>query len=70
MGSNIEPRTHIVRAANLLLESFPLARFSRVFETEPIGALEAPWFLNAAAAVATDLAPRELKYGVLRPGDR
>jgi len=67
MGSNIEPRTHIVRAANLLLESFPLARFSRVFETEPIGALEAPWFLNAAAAIATDLAPRELKYGVLRP---
>jgi len=67
MGSNIEPRANMVRAATLLVESFPLARFSRVFETEPVGASEAPWFLNAAAAIVTDLGPRELKYDVLRP---
>jgi 2-amino-4-hydroxy-6-hydroxymethyldihydropteridine diphosphokinase len=67
MGSNIEPRANMDRAATLLLESFPMARFSRVFETEPVGAPEAPWFLNAAAAIATDLGPRELKYDVLRP---
>lgn len=67
MGSNIEPRVNIVRAAAMLLESFPGARFSRVFETEPVGARGAPWFLNAAAAITTDLGPRELKFDVLRP---
>lgn len=67
MGSNIEPRVNMVRAANLLLESFPLARFSRVFETEPVGAPDAPWFFNAAVAVATDIDPRNLKFEVLRP---
>ena len=67
MGSNIEPRFNIVRAAAILVELFPRARFSRVFETEPVGARKAPWFLNAAAAIATDLGPRELKYDVLRP---
>ena len=67
MGSNIEPRIHIARAAALLLESFPQARFSRVFETEPVGAPKAPWFLNAAAAIATDLDPADLKFEVLRP---
>ena len=67
MGSNIEPRIHIARAAALLLESFPQARFSRVFETEPVGASKTPWFLNAAAAIATDLDPADLKFEVLRP---
>ncbi len=67
MGSNIEPRVNIARAATLLLESFPQVRFSRVFETEPVGAADAPWFLNAAAAISTDLSPLELKYQLLRP---
>jgi len=67
MGSNIEPRVHISRAAVLLLESFPQAEFSRVFETEPVGAPNAPWFLNAAAAITTDLDLRDLKFEVLRP---
>lgn len=67
MGSNIEPRVNIARAATLLLESFPQARFSRVFETEPVGAPDAPWFFNAAAAISTDLRPLDLKYQVLRP---
>ena len=67
MGSNIEPRVNIARAATLLLESFPQARFSRVFETEPVGAPDAPWFLNAAALISTDLSPLDLKYQVLRP---
>lgn len=67
MGSNIEPRVNIARAATLLLESFPAARFSRVFETEPVGAPNAPWFLNAAAAIATERHPLELKFEVLRP---
>ncbi len=67
MGSNIEPRVNIARAATLLLEVFPQVRFSRVFETEPVGAPDAPWFLNAAAAISTDRGPLELKYQVLRP---
>jgi len=67
MGSNIEPRVNIARAAALLLESLPSARFSRVFETEPVGAPDAPWFLNAAAAIATELHPQDLKFEVLRP---
>jgi 2-amino-4-hydroxy-6-hydroxymethyldihydropteridine diphosphokinase len=67
MGSNIEPHVNIERAATLLRESYPEARFSRVFETEPVGAPQDPWFLNAAAAIATELHPRELKFEVLRP---
>jgi 2-amino-4-hydroxy-6-hydroxymethyldihydropteridine diphosphokinase len=67
MGSNIEPRLHLVLAARRLLEWFPDAEFSRVFETEPIGAPRAPWFLNAAAAIVTDLDPLGLKFQVLRP---
>ena len=67
LGSNIEPRFNIARAAALLVESFSPVRFSRVFETEPVGAPDAPWFLNAAAAIATELHPRELKFEFLRP---
>lgn len=67
MGSNIEPRVNLPRAAAALLEAFSNAEFSRVFETEPVGAPESPWFLNAAAAIRTDLTPRDLKFGVLRP---
>ncbi len=67
LGSNIEPRANMVRAANLLLETFPQTRFSRVFETEPVGATDAPWFFNAAAAIVTELHPRQLKFEVLRP---
>ena len=67
MGSNIAPQVNFARAATLLLEAFPSARFSRVFETEPIGTQDAPWFLNAAVAIETELHPRDLKFGVLRP---
>lgn len=67
MGSNIEPRDNIARAASLLVERFGQARFSRVFETEPVGAPGAPWFLNAAVAISTDVSLRDLKFEVLRP---
>ncbi len=43
---------------------------SRVFETRPVGAPDAPMFLNAAVEVDCPLSPRELKFELLRPLER
>ena len=40
---------------------------SRVYEADPVGAPGSPRFLNAAAAVRTRLALKDLKFTVLRP---
>ncbi len=37
-----------------------LLRVSSVYETEPVGFREQPWFLNQVAEFESDLAPREL----------
>lgn len=67
LGSNIEPAAHLPRAVELLGERFALRAVSRVYESEPVGAAGAPPFLNAAVLITTNLAPRALKFDVLRP---
>lgn len=58
---------NLPRAIQGLGDRFPLLGVSRIYQAEPVGAPDAPTFLNAAVAIETDLAPAELKFGHLRP---
>ncbi|MBP2635795.1 MAG: folK [Firmicutes bacterium] len=67
LGSNISDvlrtREENIAMAISLLDSHPMVsveKVSRLYETEPVGLKEQPNFLNAVAAVATDLPPLEL----------
>jgi len=70
MGANLAswagtPEATLTAAA-LRLESLGrLARRSSLYLTEPVGFVEQPRFVNAVAALETDLAPRELLDGLL-----
>lgn len=66
LGSNIDPEVNIVRSVDVLRESVEVVAASRVYATDPVAEDPVPEFLNAALEIRTDLAPLELKYGVLR----
>ena len=79
LGSNIEPRTNLVRAVARLARELDVESVSGVWESEPHGAPGTPRFLNAAVRLATRLQPLELKallrrieadLGRRRAGDR
>jgi 2-amino-4-hydroxy-6-hydroxymethyldihydropteridine diphosphokinase len=63
LGSNLGDREHTLRRALELVEEEPgiaVVSVSSFRETDPVGYLEQPPFLNAAAEVETELPPREL----------
>jgi 2-amino-4-hydroxy-6-hydroxymethyldihydropteridine diphosphokinase len=63
LGSNLGDREATIRRALELLDSDPeieLVAVSRPRETDPVGYLEQPRFLNLACSLETDLSPREL----------
>lgn len=61
LGSNLGDRLENVKKALRLLESHvDVRRVSSVYETEPWGYKDQPWFLNAVCRAETDLAPAEL----------
>ena len=63
IGSNLgEPERQIAAALELLRaeEGIEVVAVSSLRETEPVGYLDQPNFLNGAAAVETELSPREL----------
>jgi 2-amino-4-hydroxy-6-hydroxymethyldihydropteridine diphosphokinase len=63
IGSNLGDREENVRRALELLGADPqieVLAVSQLRETEPVGLLEQPDFLNAAARVRTELSPRDL----------
>ncbi len=59
LGSNLEPERHLPAAAQALRDRFGPVVFSPVYRTPAVG-FEGPDFLNAAAALQTDLDPYEL----------
>ena len=59
LGSNQEPEHYLRLAADALRQRFPGARFSPVYRTPAVG-FEGPDFLNAAAAIDSDLDPYAL----------
>ena len=63
LGANLGDRSAMLRAAVEALRREPdlaVVAVSSVRETEPVDFLDQPRFLNAAAAVDTELPPREL----------
>jgi 2-amino-4-hydroxy-6-hydroxymethyldihydropteridine diphosphokinase len=69
LGSNLGDREATIRAALAELDAAPgvrVAAVSTLVETEPVGYLDQPRFLNGAAALETDLPPRELLELLLR----
>jgi 2-amino-4-hydroxy-6-hydroxymethyldihydropteridine diphosphokinase len=63
IGSNVGRRQeHIARAIVLLaaLPGITVLRQAALYETEPVGIKDQPWFINTAVEVETELPPREL----------
>jgi 2-amino-4-hydroxy-6-hydroxymethyldihydropteridine diphosphokinase len=63
LGSNLGDRDATIRRALELLEAdgeIDVAAISSLTETDPVGYEAQPRFLNGAAALRTDLSPREL----------
>jgi 2-amino-4-hydroxy-6-hydroxymethyldihydropteridine diphosphokinase len=63
LGANLGDREGTIRAALAALDAAPgigVAAVSTLVETDPVGYLEQPRFLNGAAALETSLSPREL----------
>jgi 2-amino-4-hydroxy-6-hydroxymethyldihydropteridine diphosphokinase len=80
LGSNLGDREAAIRGALAELESEPgiaVVSVSTLIDTEPVGFLDQPRFLNGVAAVETELSARELlallldverRFGRLREG--
>ena len=56
LGSNQQPERYLCAAAEALRQRFPGVRFSPVYRTPAVG-FEGPDFLNAAAAIDSELDP-------------
>lgn len=72
LGANLGPReVTLLRAADLLAADagIEMLEISQLRETDPVGDVEQPSFLNGAVAVETTLSPREL-LDVLRRVER
>jgi 2-amino-4-hydroxy-6-hydroxymethyldihydropteridine diphosphokinase len=68
LGSNIGDREALLQSAldELNRPDLRLRRASSLYETEPIGLRDQPWFLNLAAEFETDLFPRQLLHRIQR----
>jgi len=63
LGANLGPRAiTLLRAVDLLAETdgVEVLAVSQLRETEPVGVVEQPLFLNGAVVLNTSLSPREL----------
>ncbi len=61
LGSNVGNRQdNLDRALDLLSQRLRIGKVSSIYDTEPIGNVNQPRFLNLACQVYTRLAPREL----------
>ena len=68
LGSNLGEREAMIRMALDDLARLPetrLVRASSLYDTEPVGEVEQPNFLNAVAQIDTELTPRQLLWNLL-----
>jgi 2-amino-4-hydroxy-6-hydroxymethyldihydropteridine diphosphokinase len=68
LGSNLGEREVMIREALEALAALPqteLLRASSLYDTEPVGDVDQPNFLNAVAQLDTDLPPRQLLWNLL-----
>lgn len=61
LGSNIDPESHLRAAVRRLSQRCRLLAVSTVYETAPVGRIDQPPFLNAAAWIETPLTAVQLK---------
>jgi 2-amino-4-hydroxy-6-hydroxymethyldihydropteridine diphosphokinase len=67
LGSNLGDRETMIRMALDDLARLPgtsLVRASSLYDSEPVGEIEQPNFLNAAAVLETRLTPRQLLWNL------
>jgi len=65
LGSNLGDRERTIRRALSQLDRLPettLRRVSSLYDTDPVGVLDQPDFLNAVAEIDSRLSPRELLW--------
>jgi len=61
LGSNLGDRdNYLAQAREALSAEFAWARFSKVYETEPVDLRDQPWFLNQVVELKTDGTPETL----------
>lgn len=61
LGSNLGDRqNNLIQALQQLKSKVTVEKVSSFYETEPVGYLDQPLFLNAVALVSTDLTPEEV----------
>lgn len=68
LGSNLgDRRAQIENALSLLQkEGVRIVKRSSLYETEPVGMVEQPWFLNCVVKAQTDLSPRKVLEAIQR----
>ncbi len=68
VGSNVDPEEHILAALSLLRSRVQVVATSAFYRNPALSPdrRELPPFVNGVLKIATDLAPSELKYDVLR----
>jgi 2-amino-4-hydroxy-6-hydroxymethyldihydropteridine diphosphokinase len=69
LGSNLGDRHERIEAALAAMRALPdttVAVQSSLYETEPVGVVDQPWFLNGAARLETALAPERLLWNLRR----
>ena len=63
LGSNLgEREKNLTQALTLLSQKVTLEKVSSIYETEPIGYKEQPFFLNLVCQIGTNLSPEELLH--------
>lgn len=68
LGANLGDREQTIRTAIAQLERLPttsVRRVSSLFDTDPVGPVDQPSFLNAVAELTSELTPQELLWHLL-----
>ena len=61
MGSNLGHREENIKSAlKMLGQEARILKVSSLYETDPVGYKDQPWFLNCVCSVETDLSPQAL----------
>lgn len=67
LGSNIDPEKNIQRAIGHLKEHVKVVKLSKLYQTQALGRVDCPPFINGVIQIETSLLPLDLKYSVIRP---
>ena len=60
-GANIQPHENITKAKKIIAETHSVLAESHIVETEPIGNIPQPRYINGAILIKTEMNQSELK---------